>query len=171
MSFLLPWNTNLLFNSLCLNYFIRTHIVLTFVIQVKTLFDKNRVWSFYFPVLSIDPVIGAIAAGNAVVLKPSEIAPASSSLLSKLLEEYLDNSSIRVVEGAVPETTALLEQKWDKIFYTGLYTYSPILLSSFSWYNSRGSECVQSLKSLSNVIWLLLNMSQFHSVLWSIFYC
>ncbi|XP_034691512.1 aldehyde dehydrogenase family 3 member H1-like isoform X3 [Vitis riparia] len=69
--------------------------------------------------LSIDPVIGAIAAGNAVVLKPSEIAPATSTLLSKLLEEYLDNSSIRVVEGAVAETTALLEQKWDKIFYTG----------------------------------------------------
>ena len=75
--------------------------------------------------LSVDPVIGAIAAGNAVVLKPSEVAPATSNLLSKLLEEYLDNSSIRVVEGAVPETTALLEQKWDKIFYTGLYTYSP----------------------------------------------
>lgn len=74
--------------------------------------------------LSIDPVIGAIAAGNAVVLKPSEIAPATSTLLSKLLEEYLDNSSIRVVEGAVAETTALLEQKWDKIFYTGLYPFT-----------------------------------------------
>ncbi|KAJ9671075.1 hypothetical protein PVL29_027186 [Vitis rotundifolia] len=75
-------------------------------------------WNYPF-LLSIDPVIGAIAAGNAVVLKPSEIAPAISTLLSKLLEEYLDNSSIRVVEGAVAETTALLEQKWDKIFYTG----------------------------------------------------
>jgi aldehyde dehydrogenase (NAD+) len=71
-------------------------------------------------VLSIDPVIGAIAAGNAVVLKPSEIAPVTSSLLSELFEEYLDSSAVRVVEGAVPETAALLEQKWDKIFYTGL---------------------------------------------------
>jgi len=71
-------------------------------------------------VLSIDPVIGAIAAGNAVVLKPSEIAPATSSLLSELFEEYLDSSAVRVVEGAVPETAALLEQKWEKIFYTGL---------------------------------------------------
>lgn len=69
--------------------------------------------------LSLDPVLGAIAAGNAVVLKPSEIAPATSSLLKKLLGEYLDSSAIRVVEGAVPETSALLEQKWDKIFYTG----------------------------------------------------
>lgn len=70
--------------------------------------------------LSIDPVIGAISAGNAVVLKPSELAPASSSLLAKLLEQYLDSSAVRVVEGAVTETTLLLEQKWDKIFYTGL---------------------------------------------------
>lgn len=71
------------------------------------------------PVLSLDPVIGAIAAGNSVVLKPSEISPATSSFLAKSLPEYLDSSAIRVVEGAVPETTALLEQRWDKIFYTG----------------------------------------------------
>ena len=71
--------------------------------------------------LSIDPVIGAIAAGNAVVLKPSEIAPATSSLFAKLLPGYIDSSCIKVVEGAVAETTALLEQKWDKIFYTGPY--------------------------------------------------
>lgn len=70
--------------------------------------------------LSLDPVVGAIAAGNAVVLKPSEIAPATSLLLSKLLGEYMDSSAVKVVEGAVPETTALLEQNWDKIFYTGM---------------------------------------------------
>ncbi|KAI5435947.1 Aldehyde dehydrogenase 3 member H1, variant 2, partial [Lathyrus oleraceus] len=75
-------------------------------------------WNYPF-LLSLDPVIGAIAAGNAVVLKPSEIAPATSALLAKLVGEYMDNSSIRVVEGAVDETSALLQQKWDKIFYTG----------------------------------------------------
>ncbi|KAK7301403.1 hypothetical protein RJT34_12266 [Clitoria ternatea] len=75
-------------------------------------------WNYPF-LLSLDPVIGAIAAGNAVVLKPSEIAPATSSLLAKLLGDYMDNSSIRVVEGAVDETSTLLQQKWDKIFYTG----------------------------------------------------
>ncbi|KAL2339768.1 hypothetical protein Fmac_007708 [Flemingia macrophylla] len=73
-----------------------------------------------YPILlSLDPVVGAIAAGNAVVLKPSEIAPASSSLLAELIGKYMDNSFIKVVEGAVDETTALLQQKWDKIFYTG----------------------------------------------------
>ncbi|XP_077213407.1 aldehyde dehydrogenase family 3 member H1-like [Tasmannia lanceolata] len=75
-------------------------------------------WNYPF-LLSLDPVIGAIAAGNAVVLKPSEISPATSSLLAKFLPEYLDTSAIRVVEGAVSETTALLEQRWDKILYTG----------------------------------------------------
>ncbi|XP_039038598.1 aldehyde dehydrogenase family 3 member H1-like [Hibiscus syriacus] len=75
-------------------------------------------WNFPFS-LSLEPIIGAIAAGNAVVLKPSEIAPATSSLLSRLLGEYMDQSAIIVVEGAVAETSALLEQKWDKIFFTG----------------------------------------------------
>ena len=70
---------------------------------------------FLSSVLSMDPVIGAISAGNAVVLKPSEISPATSSLLANLIEQYLDNSTIRVVEGAIPETSALLDQKWDKI--------------------------------------------------------
>ncbi|XP_045809637.1 aldehyde dehydrogenase family 3 member H1-like isoform X3 [Trifolium pratense] len=75
-------------------------------------------WNYPF-LLSLDPVVGAIAAGNVVVLKPSEIAPASSALLAKLLGEYMDNSCVRVVEGAIDETTALLQQKWDKILYTG----------------------------------------------------
>ncbi|KAF1868833.1 hypothetical protein Lal_00048112 [Lupinus albus] len=86
-------------------------------------------WNYPF-LLSLDPVIGAIAAGNAVVLKPSEIAPASSSLLAKLLGEYMDNSSIRVVEGAVDETSALLQQKWDKIFYTGNGRVGRIVLAA-----------------------------------------
>ncbi|MFJ6113145.1 aldehyde dehydrogenase family protein [Agrococcus sediminis] len=69
--------------------------------------------------LALGPVIGAIAAGNAVVIKPSELAPATSRLLATLVPQYLDPRSVRVVEGGVPETTALLEQRWDLIFYTG----------------------------------------------------
>lgn len=86
-------------------------------------------WNYPF-FLSLDPVIGAIAAGNAVVLKPSEIAPATSSVLAKLLGEYMDVTAIRVIEGAVPETTALLEQKWDKIFYTGNGKVGRIVLAA-----------------------------------------
>ncbi|CAN0877893.1 Aldehyde dehydrogenase family 3 member I1, chloroplastic [Linum grandiflorum] len=86
-------------------------------------------WNFPF-LLSIDPVIAAISAGNAVVLKPSEIAPATSSLLSKLLQEYLDESAVTVVEGAIPETTALLEQQWDKILYTGSAKVGRIVMAA-----------------------------------------
>ncbi|WJX53763.1 Aldehyde dehydrogenase 3 member I1, chloroplastic, variant 2 [Trifolium repens] len=86
-------------------------------------------WNFPLS-LSLDPVIGAISAGNTVVLKPSEISPATSSLLANLLEIYLDNSAVRVVEGAVPETTALLDQKWDKILYTGSARVGRIVLAA-----------------------------------------
>ncbi|ONI34695.1 hypothetical protein PRUPE_1G493800 [Prunus persica] len=86
-------------------------------------------WNYPF-LLSLDPVVGAIAAGNAVVLKPSELAPATSSLLAKLVGEYMDSSSIRVVEGAVAETSALLEQKWDKICYTGNGRVGRIVMTS-----------------------------------------
>ncbi|XP_062007406.1 aldehyde dehydrogenase family 3 member H1-like isoform X1 [Rosa rugosa] len=86
-------------------------------------------WNFPF-LLSIDPIIGAISAGNAVVLKPSEIAPATSSLLVQLVEEYLDSSAVKVVEGAIPETTALLEQRWDKILYTGSAKVGRIVMAA-----------------------------------------
>nr|Q8VXQ2.1 RecName: Full=Aldehyde dehydrogenase; AltName: Full=Cp-ALDH [Craterostigma plantagineum]CAC84900.1 aldehyde dehydrogenase [Craterostigma plantagineum] len=86
-------------------------------------------WNYPF-LLALDPMIGAIAAGNCVVLKPSEIAPATSALLAKLLNQYVDTSAIRVVEGAVPEMQALLDQRWDKIFYTGSSKVGQIVLSS-----------------------------------------
>ncbi|KAJ4837754.1 Aldehyde dehydrogenase 3 member H1 [Turnera subulata] len=83
-----------------------------------------------FLVLCLDPVVGAIAAGNAVVIKPSEMAPASSSLVARLIAEYMDSSFIRVVEGAAAEMSALLEQKWDKIFYTGNGRVGRIILAA-----------------------------------------
>lgn len=69
--------------------------------------------------LMLAPMIGALAAGNAVVLKPSEVAPATSAALALFVPQYLDSERVRVVEGGVPETTALLAQRWDHIFYTG----------------------------------------------------
>jgi len=75
---------------------------------------------FNYPVfLSFAPLAAAIAAGNAVVLKPSEHAPAVNSLITELCAEYLDPQLIQVVNGAVPETTKLLELQWDHILYTG----------------------------------------------------
>eukprot|EP01063_Lacrimia_lanifica_P021495 TRINITY_DN288_c0_g1_i3.p1 TRINITY_DN288_c0_g1~~TRINITY_DN288_c0_g1_i3.p1 ORF type:complete len:521 (+),score=222.56 TRINITY_DN288_c0_g1_i3:58-1620(+) len=69
--------------------------------------------------LCLSPLVSALAAGNCVVVKPSEITPKAAAVIKKLLEKYLDTSAVRVVEGGVPETTALLKLKWDHIFYTG----------------------------------------------------
>jgi aldehyde dehydrogenase (NAD+) len=69
--------------------------------------------------LSLLPAIGAIAGGNCVVIKPSEIAPAISKWMATNLPKYMDNERIVVIEGAVDETTELLAQRWDLIFYTG----------------------------------------------------
>jgi aldehyde dehydrogenase (NAD+) len=69
--------------------------------------------------LALSPLVGAIAAGNCAVIKPSELAPATSAALAHWLPLVVDPSAVAVVEGAVPETTALLEQRFDHIFYTG----------------------------------------------------
>lgn len=69
--------------------------------------------------LILAPLVGALAGGNSAVIKPSEHAPATSSLLAKLAPIYFDQRTVRVVEGAVEESTTLLQQRWDLIFYTG----------------------------------------------------
>lgn len=69
--------------------------------------------------LSILPLAAALSAGNVCVLKPSELTPCTSSLLSSLLPLYLSQEAVKVVTGAVEETTELLKQKWDYIFFTG----------------------------------------------------
>lgn len=69
--------------------------------------------------LAIHPVVAAVAAGNCVVLKPSEISMASAACLEKLVNKYLDNDCVKVVQGGVAETQALLKLHWDHIFYTG----------------------------------------------------
>lgn len=69
--------------------------------------------------LALMPAIGAIAAGNCVVLKPSEVSPVTANLVEKLCRKYLDNDAFQVVQGGVTETTALLTERFDMIFYTG----------------------------------------------------
>jgi aldehyde dehydrogenase (NAD+) len=73
-----------------------------------------------YPVqLVLSPLIGAIAAGNAALIKPSEIAPHASAAIAEWVPRYIDTDAVAVVEGGVAETTALLEQRFDHIFYTG----------------------------------------------------
>lgn len=76
--------------------------------------------AFNYPVqLTLSPLIGAIAAGNTVLLKPSEISSHSAAVITHIIETSLDKSCYRVVNGAKDETTAILEQKFDKILFTG----------------------------------------------------
>lgn len=71
-------------------------------------------------------MIGAIAAGNTVVLKPSENAPSVAMILEKIVAA-LDPDCYVCIQGAIPQTTALLDQKWDKIFYTGSVNVAKII--------------------------------------------
>lgn len=86
-------------------------------------------WNYPFQ-LTVSPLVGALAAGNCVVLKPSEVAPATSALMARLLPQYLDPAAVRIVEGGVPETTKLLEQRWDHIFYTGNGTVGRVVMAA-----------------------------------------
>jgi len=75
-------------------------------------------WNFPFA-LTLGPAVGAIAAGNTVVLKPSEVAPASSALMAELVPKYLDNDAIAVVEGDGAVSQELIEQGFDHLLFTG----------------------------------------------------
>jgi aldehyde dehydrogenase (NAD+) len=75
-------------------------------------------WNYPFQ-LCIAPLIGAIAAGNTVVLKPSEVAAHTSALIEKMINDNFEPAYIKVANGNVEVSKALLEQRWDYIFFTG----------------------------------------------------
>jgi aldehyde dehydrogenase (NAD+) len=75
-------------------------------------------WNYPIHLLLL-PMVGAIAAGNAVVGKPSEVAARTAATLARVVPEYLDPESVAVVEGGVSETQALLDERFDYMFYTG----------------------------------------------------
>jgi acyl-CoA reductase-like NAD-dependent aldehyde dehydrogenase len=71
------------------------------------------------PVHRLGPLVSAIAAGNTAVVKPSEVSEASAAVVVEMIPKFLDPDAVAVVTGGVPETTALLDQHWDLIFFTG----------------------------------------------------
>ena len=75
-------------------------------------------WNFPFA-LTLGPAAGAIAAGNTVLLKPSEVAPASSALMAELVPRYLDNDAIAVIEGDGAVSQELIAQGFDHLLFTG----------------------------------------------------
>ncbi|CAL5437890.1 unnamed protein product [Camellia sinensis] len=110
-------------------------------------------WNFPFG-LSLEPLIGAIAAGNVVVLKPSELAPACSSILAKTIHSYLDNKAVKVIQGSPSVGDQLLQQKWDKIFFTGSTRVGRIVMSAAAKHLTPvtmelGGKCPAVVDSLS----------------------
>ncbi len=84
-----------------------------------------------YPVqLLLGPLVGALAAGNAVILKPSEVSPQVSATLARLIPRYLDNEAVAVVEGGVDDTTALLRERFDHIFYTGNGAVAQVVMTA-----------------------------------------
>jgi aldehyde dehydrogenase (NAD+) len=69
--------------------------------------------------LALCPLIAAVAAGNQVVVKPSELTPNTSSIVAKIISETFDENHVKCVEGGVEITQELLAQRWDYIFFTG----------------------------------------------------
>lgn len=86
-----------------------------------------------YPVqLVLSPMVASIAAGNCVVLKPSELAEATSELIADLIPKYMDTSAVAVYQGGVVETTELLKQRFDHIMYTGSETVGKIVMRAAS---------------------------------------
>ncbi len=75
-------------------------------------------WNYPFQ-LAISPLIGAIAAGNTIVLKPSELTPHTSTIVREIIEAVFDEHHVAVIEGGVPVAQELLTLRWDYIFFTG----------------------------------------------------
>ena len=80
--------------------------------------------------LGVAPLVAAVSAGCAAVIKPSELTPATAKVLEQLIHQYMDPKLYRVVQGAVAETTALLKERWDHIFYTGNGAVGRIVLTA-----------------------------------------
>ncbi|MCL5127884.1 aldehyde dehydrogenase [Algibacter sp. L4_22] len=83
-------------------------------------------WNYPF-ILALEPLILAIAAGNTVVLKPSELTPHTSGLVSKIITKVFPENLVASIEGGVDVATELLNQRWDYIFFTGSVSVGKII--------------------------------------------
>uniref|UniRef100_A0A3B5QI48 Aldehyde dehydrogenase n=1 Tax=Xiphophorus maculatus TaxID=8083 RepID=A0A3B5QI48_XIPMA len=86
-------------------------------------------WNYPWAV-TVQPLIGAIAAGNAAVVKPSEVCVHTAKVMEDLLPLYIDKELYPVVTGGVPETQELLRQRFDHIFYTGNSTVGKVIMEA-----------------------------------------
>lgn len=80
--------------------------------------------------LCIEPLVGVIATGNCAVLKPSELAPSTSAVVKKMIEDTFEKEYIRCVEGSVETNTSLINAKFDYIFFTGSVSVGKIVMEA-----------------------------------------
>lgn len=112
--------------------------------------------SWNFPIaLALDPLIGAISAGNAAVLKPSDLAPACAKLLKETIPLYLDSKAIKIIDGGLDVAERLLDLKWDKIFFTGSPRVGRIVMTAAAKHLTPvtlelGGKCPAILDTLSS---------------------
>lgn len=100
-------------------------------IQRQPLGNVLIISPFNYPfMLALMPLTGAVSAGNTVVLKPSELTPATSAVISKIIRQTVSDDYITVVEGGVEETQQLLAQRWDFIFFTGSTRVGKIVMEA-----------------------------------------
>ncbi|MCC5608340.1 aldehyde dehydrogenase [Nostoc sp. CHAB 5834] len=90
-------------------------------------------WNYPFNLI-ISPLIGAIAAGNCAIIKPSEIASNTSDVIAKIITKHFDPSYIAVVEGGVEASQKLLAEKFDHIFFTGGTAVGKIIMAAAAKY-------------------------------------
>lgn len=83
-------------------------------------------WNYPFQ-LAVSPLIGAIAAGNTVILKPSELTPNTSQLLKNIINKVFKEEHVTVIQGGRDVATCLLQKKWDYIFFTGSVSVGKIV--------------------------------------------
>lgn len=86
-------------------------------------------WNYPFQ-LALSPLIGAIAAGNTVIVKPSEYTPAVSAVLSSIIRDVFPSGYVTLVEGGPDTSTALLKQPFDYIFFTGSVSVGKIVMEA-----------------------------------------
>jgi aldehyde dehydrogenase (NAD+) len=102
-----------------------------YVIHKQPLGTVLIISAWNYPVhLSLMPLAGSLAAGNTAILKPSGMAPATSGLIHKLIEQEFDPKVLTVVQGNIPETSELLKQPFDKIFFTGSTRVGKIVMKA-----------------------------------------
>lgn len=90
-------------------------------------------WNYPYQ-LALCPLIAAVAAGNQVVVKPSELTPNTSAILTKIITEVFDHNHVEIIEGGLEVSQQLLLQRWDYIFFTGSVAVGKIIAKAAAAY-------------------------------------